>query len=107
VGKIAWHWDDDCEKLRNFAHASTPRSGRVGKIARRRAIMMAVPGNYAHPTAVRILETLYENLIGVMKKFDVLRARVGRRLGQFEQPRRRARAASPARRDRAVSRSRG
>jgi hypothetical protein len=35
--KIAWHWDDDGEKLRNFAHASTPRSSRVGKIARRSA----------------------------------------------------------------------
>jgi len=36
VGKIAWHWDDGCERLRNFAHASTPRSSRVGKIAQRR-----------------------------------------------------------------------
>jgi hypothetical protein len=53
VGKIAEHWDDDGEKLRNFAHASTPRSSRVGKIARRRATMIAVPGNFAHPTACR------------------------------------------------------
>jgi hypothetical protein len=49
VGKIAWHSDDDCEELRNFAHASTPRSRRVGKIARRRTTMLALPGNFAHP----------------------------------------------------------
>jgi len=53
VGKIAWHRDDDCETLRNFAHASTPSSSRVGKIARRRATMIAVPGNFAHPTALK------------------------------------------------------
>jgi hypothetical protein len=53
VGEIAWHWDDDCEKLRNFAHASTPRSSRVGKIAQRREAMIAVPGNFAHATACR------------------------------------------------------
>jgi hypothetical protein len=53
VGKIAWHWDDDREKLRNFAHPSTPRGSRVGKIARRGATMMAVPGNFSHPTACR------------------------------------------------------
>src|SRR5260370_1030882 len=28
----------------------TPRCDRVGKISRRRAIVIAVPGNFAHPT---------------------------------------------------------
>jgi hypothetical protein len=62
VGKIAWHRDNDCEKLRNFAHASTPRS-RVGKIAQRRTIMIAVPGNFAIlrrvADMIRILETVF------------------------------------------------
>jgi hypothetical protein len=56
VGKIAWHWDDGCAAMRNFAHAAAARCGRVGKIAQLLAIIIPVPGNFAHPTLIGYME---------------------------------------------------
>jgi hypothetical protein len=39
------------------------RFSRVGKIARRRAIMIAVPGNFAHPTEGFIASILYRRTL--------------------------------------------
>jgi hypothetical protein len=31
---------------------------RVGKIARRRAILIAMPGNFAHPTVIGFMDSI-------------------------------------------------
>jgi len=36
----------------------TSRLERVGKIARRRAIMIAVPGNFAHPKVIGFMNSI-------------------------------------------------
>jgi hypothetical protein len=38
VGKIAGHCDDDCEALRNFAHALAARGSAVAWATRRYAV---------------------------------------------------------------------
>jgi hypothetical protein len=35
------------------------RCNRVGKIAQLSAIMIAVPGNFAHPTAIDFMESIH------------------------------------------------
>jgi hypothetical protein len=36
----------------------TSRCNRVGKIALRRAIIISVPGNFAHPTLIGFMESI-------------------------------------------------
>jgi hypothetical protein len=37
----------------------TSRCHRVGKIAQLRAIMIAMPGNFAHPTLIGFMEAIH------------------------------------------------
>jgi hypothetical protein len=57
VGEIAWHYDHGWAAPRNFAHAGAARCGRVGKIAQLLAIIIVVPGNFAHPTLIGFMES--------------------------------------------------
>jgi hypothetical protein len=59
VGEIAWHCDYGCAAPRNFAHAAAARCERVGKIAQLLAIIIPVPGNFAHPTLIGFMESIH------------------------------------------------
>jgi hypothetical protein len=47
------------ERVKISVRARASGRSRVGKIARLGAIMIAVPGNFAHPTVIGFMEPIH------------------------------------------------